>query len=285
MTDLPLSVPAGSTPLTLGQKRLRLMTLLEAERAKRDLFEQRSRRNQDRDAAIIYDQLLGQQQRIIATLEKRVAALTDRLEGPELRQRLQQVEAELAEATQTIQRLQREMDETISARMQAEANEQLLAAQVQNLQELNDNYVNQIATLSLHERQNAEDHAHAVLTVSRILAKRGLTIPAKACSAARQDMDWSKVVDEDEIFAADARFDQTIFSARSRMGDTTRVLSLVINSVTPDLEMSPIELKLTELDLRNRQHTTKLLQGFPMANAIAAAETFVVTYQQIVGQK
>lgn len=290
----------SSSVLTLGQKRLRLMAILEAERAKRTVFEQRLQEDaasgtSGASCAAIYNQLISQQDRVIARLERRIVDLTDQLEGPELRQRLQQVETKLVQAAQLIKQFKQQLQASEGARSQIEAEIKQLNAQLHNLQELNDNYVNQIAVLSLHERQNEEDHAHTVLAISRQFAKYGLNIPAKACIATF-DYDGldSRVLFEsgttstdrdadshDERFVADARFDQTIFSARSRLNDQVKILSLVINSIAPELDVEPIELKLTEFDPRTQQPITKTLKGFATASAIAAADTFVVTYRQL----
>ncbi len=288
----------SSSTLSLGQKRLKLMAILEAEQAKRMVFEQRLQDDAASDTsgsgcATIYEQLITQQNRVIARLERRIVDLTDQLEGPELRQRLKQLEATLGQAAQLVKQLRQQLQVSESARSQAEIEVKSLNTQLQNLQELNDNYVSQIAILSLHERQNEEDHAHAVLAISRQFAKYGLNIPAKACvamldydaleqkgrfeaGAANPDADGY-----DEQFAADARFDQTIFSVRSRQNNQTQILSLVINSITPNMDIEPIELKLTEFDPRTQKPITKTLKGFATASAIAAADTFVATYRQL----
>ena len=290
----------SSSALTLGQKRLRLLAILEAEQAKRTIFEQRLQEDAASDTSgssctPIYEQLISQQNRVITRLERRIVDLTDQLEGPELRQRLKQVEAKLVQAAQLIKQLKQQLEASESARSRAEVDAKLLNTQLQNLQELNDNYVNQIAILSLHERQNEEDHAHTVLAISRQFAKYGLNIPAKACVAsldyealesgtgfglgaigAENDTDGN-----DERFVADARFDQTIFSARSRQQNQIKILSLVINSIAPELDVEPIELKLTEFDPRTQQPMTKTLKGFATASAIAAADAFVAIYRQL----
>lgn len=291
-------VSRSAPALTLGQKRLKLMAILEAEQAKRTVFEQRLQEDAasvmfGSSCVTLYEQLIGQQNRVIARLERRIADLTDQLEGPELRQRLKQIEAKLVQAAQLIKQLRQQLQISESARSQAEVDVKLLKTQLKDLQELNDNYVSQIAILSLHERQNAEDHAHTVLAISRQFAKYGLNIPAKAsvatleygvlenegwleASAASPDADG-----DDEQFVADARFDQTIFSARSRQNNQTQILSLVINSIAPELDVEPIELKLTEFDPRTQQPMTKTLKGFATASAIAAADAFVAIYRQL----
>lgn len=290
----------SATGLTLGQKRLRLMAILEAERAKRTVFEQRLQEDAASDAAgascaAIYNQLISQQDRVIARLEQRILILTDQLEGPELRQQLKQVEAKLGQAARLIKQLKQQLQTSEGARSQTEVEIKQLKTQLHNLQELNDTYVNQIAVLSLHERQNEEDHAHTVLAISRQFAKYGLNIPAKA-SVATFDYDAldgralfgsgttstdQNADSHDEQFVADARFDQTIFSARSRQDDQVKILSLVINSIAPNMDIAPIELKLTEFDPRTQQPITKTLKGFATASAIAAADTFVATYRQL----
>lgn len=268
-----------SNPLTLGQKRLQLMAVLEAEQAKRIIFERYLHQNTDHDTAAIYEQLVAQQNRVTHKLERRIAELTDKLEGPELRSRLQQVERELNQTSQTLKQLQEQFQAAESARLHAETEVDLLTQQVQNLQVLNESYVNQIAMLSVHERQNAEDHAHTVLTISQVLSRHSLNIPAKA-SLASLDRDFSRDANTDTAFASDTRFDQTIFAVRSRQGDLTQILSLVINSVTPDVDISPIEIKLTEFRSNDNHPKTKLLKAFSTASAIAAAEAFVSLYHQ-----
>ncbi|MGP1382793.1 MAG: hypothetical protein ACTS2F_04485 [Thainema sp.] len=311
--------------LTLGQKRLRLMAILDAELAKRAVFEQRLQQDvesssSESNSAAIYQQLITKQNQVIARLERRITELTDQLEGPELRQRLKQVEAALTQATQMIEQLKQKLQASESMRSQAEVEIKLLNQQMQDLQELNDNYVNQIAILSLHERQNDEDHAHTVLAISRQLAKHGLNLPAKACIAtfdcdvlnggassefvagdrtghhytdnnvdqdvdsnldSRSTSDTSGTSYDDERFVADARFDQTIFSVRSRQNNQTQILSLVINSIAPDLDIAPIEIKLTEFDPQTQQPITKTLKGFATASAITAAETFAAIHRQL----
>jgi hypothetical protein len=269
--------------LTLSQQRLRLMALLEAEQVKLQalLTLIQSPLHQGPDTPAVCETLVTHQQKIIAKLEQRIQHLTDQLEGPELRDRLQITEAALKTAQVAIAALQEQLGQLESKSLQQEAAIGLLSAQVQDLQTLNDVYVKEIAALSLHERQNAEDHALTVLTISRRLSQQGLVIPAKASAQVIDREPQSTALDEGEALASNPRVDQTLFSKTFRAGYHDSILSLVVSSVTLNLDTQPIEILLTEKDRQQNRHQTRLLRGFPTCDAIPATEFFIEVYQKL----
>jgi vacuolar-type H+-ATPase subunit I/STV1 len=272
--------------LTANQQRTRLMILLESERVKLTALAaavQAARDRNDEDAAIVYDGLVANQQKKVERLDDKIEQLTNQLQAPALRHQLQTAEAELETAQEHIQQLQQIVKTLKQRTSQQQAELKLLRQQNHDLQDLNESYVNQIALLSIHERQNAEDHAHAVMTVSRKLAKEGLNIPARA-SAKHLDSDAFEPIDEED-WAINPRVDQTLFSVPLSAAQHHYTLSLIISSVAPEAGTSPIEIKLTELNRVTKRHSTRLIQGFSMSDAIAATAGFIQLYHQLAAEQ
>lgn len=269
--------------LTLSQQRLRLMALLEAEQVKLQALVTliQSPLHQGPDTPAVCETLVAHQKKIIAKLEQRIQQLTDHLEGPELRARLRTTEAALKSAQAAIATLQAQLSQLEGKSLQQDAELSLLTAQVQDLQTLNEVYIKEIAALSLHERQNAEDHALTVLTISRRLSQQGLVIPAKASAKVIDRETHLTALDEGEALATNPRVDQTLFSKTFRAGYHDSILSLVVSSVTLNLDTQPIEILLTESDRQQNRHQTRLLRGFPTCDAIPATEFFIEVYQKL----
>ncbi len=258
--------------LSLAQQRDRLLALLAAERVKLAALERDGDRA-DAERAPLYTDLVARQQRVTEKLAAKIADLTNRLEAPALRQRLVQVEAAGDRLQKRVARLQKRNRQLLTALRQNALAARELSLRVESLQALNAAYVQDIAYLSLHAQQNAEDHARSVLLIARELDERGLTIPAKASARRLGDADCLDVLDEADD-TADRQIDQTIFPQRFSTPETTYTLALVVNGVALDAELQPLEIRLTEFNRSDRQHRTRKLHGFPMAEAIEATECF-----------
>jgi len=253
------------------------MALLESEKTKLEALIQQSKAG-DAELMNIYEELIADQQKLIAHLEENVQQLTDRLEGPALRNRLKKVESAFKDAAAESLVLKREVVQLEAEAKRQEAQLKSLLTQFKNLKELNESYVRQIAFLSLHERQNEEDHASTVLTISNHLSELGLNIPAKASVKLLNLADGTS---EGDDLGSDPHIDQTIFSSSFRSGSKRYTLSLVVNSITADLKSQPIELKLMELDERDRTHCAQVLEGFSTSDAPLAAEVYTKTYKKL----
>ncbi len=269
--------------LTIAQKRVRGIVLLESEKAKLKVLVQQLGSN-NVASSDIYKSLIEEQKQTIQRLEKDIQKLTDQLEGPELREQLKKAESSLKQAAAEILELKAKVSHLAAEVKRKNTKLTSVSTQFNNIMQLNESYIKQIALLSLHERQNAEDHASTVLTISHRLAELGINIPAKASvkrlnTLLSQDADNGPVNDNDED--SDPEIDQTIFSKSFRTGSQGYRLSLVINSITPDLDIQPIELKLTELDSKNHPYKTQTLEGFSTSDAVAAAETYATLYEKL----
>lgn len=264
--------------VTIDRQRMRTLALLDSERIKLQALQQQFQAS-DEESASIYQELIEEQEQTIENLEQEVQTLTDRLEGPVLRERLIKVEAALKQANAEMLQLKRKAHHLETEINSKTAQLKALSNQFKNLADLNKNYIQQIALLSLHERQNAEDHASTVLTVSNRLAELDLNIPAKA-SLSLPECPTNEALANEEL-ASDPRIDQTIFSTSFRVESKTFTLSLVISCITANLEAPPIELKLTELDREQHSHRTQTLRGFATPEATLAAEVYAETYQKL----
>ena len=269
--------------LTVGQKRLRGIALLKSEKAKLEVLVQQLDQD-DAESSDIYNSLIVEQEQLIQQLEQEVQQLTDRLEGPELRDQLEKAEFVLKQVTTEMFELKAKIVHLAAEVKRKDARLTSLSNQFNNVMRLNENYVRQIAFLSLHERQNAEDHASTVLTISHRLAELDISIPARASvkrldRAMGQGIDRDRVNDNDDD--SDPEVDQTIFSKSFMSSGKRYRLSLVISSITPEQDIQPIELKLTELDSKNRPYQTQTLEGFSTSDATVAAEAYAATYEKL----
>ncbi len=276
-------MPDGTSGRSLAQQRVRLIVLRDSEKIKLKALMHQSEVS-DADSLSIYEELIAAQQKKIVALERKILQLTDRLEAPALRLRLKQVETSVEKLSHRILQQQKHLQELKQQLTDKDTDIEKLSTQLHNLQDLNIVYVKQIALLSLHERQNSEDHANAVLLVSQHLSERGLPLPAKASAKVLDKSPFHQSYEEVEDLAANPCVDQTIFSKSLRTGERYYLLSLVISSITADVETQPIEIKLTEFDALRQNHQTKLLNGFPVSSAILAAETFANVYQTLTAQ-
>ncbi len=271
-------MPPRIHELSLDQQRLRLMVLRTSEQAKLDTLIQTLESLPEGTSevnAAMYEAMVAKQQKAIARLTEKIERLTDQLEGPDLRQRLRHTEADLAQAHDNLRELHAQSANLKRALDEKDAQLQRIQKQLKNVQDLNDGYVQQIAVLSIHKRQNNEDLARAVLTISNHLTKLGLNIPAKASAKILDSESEMHELDEDNLFASNPKIDQTIFTQRQRIRTIDYSVSLVISSITPDYDTSPIEVKLTEIDRQTGAHQTRILRGFAMPDSILAAEFMV----------
>lgn len=290
--DVQMTHPSQNDSLTVDQQRTRLQLLLVAEQAKlgalvaQTAIAQNSRtenhQDSDTEPAQLCRDLLSNQQALIAELETQIEQLTDQLEGPALRSRLRQTEQTLKVTREELKQLKVQVLDLDATLAQTTTDLETLTQQNHHLTVLNDKYVKQIATLSIHERQNVEDHAHTVLAISRQLAAAGLDIPAEASAATTTPTSDKNTVHD---WVTNAGLDQTLFSKSLCVGEQVYSVTLVVSIITPDTETYPIEVMLSEFNRRDRNHQIYQFKGFSTAEAVVSAQYFIHLHQKLAKQQ
>lgn len=257
----------------LDQQRVRTQILIEAEQGKLKLLQQTAN-TCEVEAEAIYDELITEQEHRLQELDDQLAQLTHQLEGPALRERLHKTELSLRTTIGEVRTWKLKATDLEQALKHHQTKVSRLSQHVRQIRQLNEKYVAKIAELSLHQRQNIEDHAQTVLTISHQLLEHSLDVVATASSV------MNKSESSALAWATHPDLDQTIFAEMVVNPNRSYVLALIISVVTPDQTIYPIEIKVTELS-RDRHSSTRLLYGFSTAEAIDAADIYAETLQKL----
>ncbi|WP_164674490.1 hypothetical protein [Spirulina subsalsa] len=224
----------------------------------------------------------AQWQKQITKLETRLQRMQntrqrwlDELSTPQLKQRIQALEARVIMLQQQVEQLEQENF--------------LLREQAKELKELQDEHeflnklyseqLKNVALLSLHHKQNVENHTKLVLDIGEKLKSANISVVAKA--AKNYLGNNSEYVQQTGLknYGVNPTTDQVLFPISFKQAEQKYLLILYVNANTSEFEQGTLSVKFYETSSK----TLLKSQDFEFFQNQEAVDYFLSIYHQFAG--